>query len=196
MTEPDIVMALMPLLDCLEQLGVSYQIGGSVATSVYGVPRSTLDVDLVADLPESCVDPMVQQLEDAYYIDAAMIRDAIRRRASFNLIHLASMVKIDVFALKRRPFDEQAFRRRRMDTLAEDEDARRLPISTPEDMVLHKLDWYRKGGEVSERQWRDVIGVLRVQGDSLDRAYLDHWAAQLALEPLLTRALEEAGRHG
>ena len=196
MIEPDLVAALGPFLDCLEDLGVSYQIGGSVATSVYGVPRSTLDVDIVADLPESCADPMVAQLEDAYYIDAAMIRDAIRRRASFNLIHLTSMVKIDVFVLKRRPFDEQAFRRRRLDTLDEGADARLVPIATPEDMVLHKLDWYRKGGEVSDRQWRDVVGVLAVQGESLDRAYLDHWAAELELEALLARALQEAELDG
>ena len=189
----DVTAAVTPVVETLEALDVSYRIGGSVATSAYGTPRATLDVDMVCDLGLSAVQLFVTALEDRYYVDADMVRDAIRRRASFNVIHLETMLKVDIFVLKRRSFDQQAFRRGLEDTLAEVEGARRFMLSTPEDMILHKLEWFRLGGEISERQWHDVLGVLKVQSSSLDRFYLDHWAGQLGLEDLLHRAMVDAG---
>lgn len=192
MTAPDILAATGPVADALEDLGVAYHVGGSVASSVYGVARATLDVDLVADLDQEAVRAFVERLEGSYYVDEEMIRDAVTRRASFNVIHHATMLKVDVFVLAARPFEQEAFRRRREDTLEDREGARVFPIATPEDTVLHKLIWYRMGGGVSERQWHDVLGVLKVQGDDLDTTYMNRWAEKLDLEELLARARGEA----
>ncbi len=193
MTAPDILAATGPVADALEDLGVAYHVGGSVASSVYGVARATLDVDLVADLDQDAIRAFVERLEASYYVDEDMIRDAVTRRSSFNVIHHATMLKVDVFVLADRPFEQEAFSRRREDTLDDHEGARVFPIASAEDTVLHKLLWYRKGGGVSERQWHDVLGVLRVQGDALDRSHMDRWAAALDLEELLARARREAG---
>jgi hypothetical protein len=187
----DLRAALAPLADALEALGTEYRVGGSVASSALGVGRSTLDIDLVADLRLADVDALVVRLGDAYYVDADMIRDAIRRRASFNVIHLATMLKLDVFIVKTRPFDQRAFTRVTRSAL-DDGDSRAFPLTTAEDIVLHKLEWYRLGDGISGRQWDDVLGVLRVQGDALDRAYLERWARELAVDDLLARAWDEA----
>lgn len=193
MISSDIVDALTPVIEAFEALAVAYLVGGSVATSTYGVPRATLDVDIVAAMTMDTVDPFVASLESNYYVDGAMVRDAIQRRASFNVIHLETMVKVDVFMLKERAFDNEAFRRRRRDTLEEGEAARLFDLASPEDMVLHKLEWYRKGGEVSERQWRDVLGVLKVQSNELDLLHLERWAKELGIEDLLQQALTASG---
>lgn len=188
----EIRAALDPVADAFEALGVSYRVGGSIASSALGVARSTLDIDLVADLRAAHVAPFVLRLQADYYVDADMIHDAIRRRGSFNVIHLATMMKVDVFVVGARPFDREAFARVITEPLGDDRE-RSFPLTTPEDIVIHKLDWYRLGGGVSERQWSDVLGVLKLQGDALDRAYLARWAEELGLQNLLERALAEAG---
>lgn len=193
MTDSDIVAALQPVIGVFERLGVTYQIGGSVASSAYGVARSSLDVDVVADLGPSHVDPLVDSLRDAYYADRHLIAEAVRRRGSFNLIHLSTMMKVDVFVLKDRPYDRESMRRRRLETLEEAAAAPSVYLTAPEDVVLHKLEWYRSGGEVSERQWLDVLGVLKVQRENLDREYLTRWASALGVDDLLGRAFEDAG---
>lgn len=186
----DLADALAPLADALDALGVAYRVGGSVASSALGVGRSTFDIDLVADLAGRHVDALVERLGEAYYVDGDMIHDAIRRRSSFNVIHLATMMKVDVFILKDRAFDRAAFARSTASTL--DEHQRRVyPLTTAEDIVLHKLEWYRLGDGVSERQWQDVLGVFRVQGATLDRAYLERWASDLGVADLLARAIRE-----
>jgi hypothetical protein len=189
---PDLLAALAPVVDALERLGRAYRIGGSVGSSTYGIARATLDIDVVADLRSGDELPLAEHLQDAYYVDAAVIREAIRRRSSFNIIHLGSMIKVDLFMVGSRPYDREAFSRVRRQALEEGEGAREYCFASPEDLVLNKLDWYRQGGGVSERQWRDVIGVLKVQAEALDLAYLRRWAADLGLEPLLERALAEA----
>ncbi len=113
MNDSDILTAIKPVAEAFEKLGISYYIGGSVASSAYGIARSTLDVDMVSDLEIRHIFPLVGMLGSAYYIDAEMIADAIRRRFSFNLIHLETMLKIDVFILKDSSYDKAAFRRRR-----------------------------------------------------------------------------------
>lgn len=189
----DLQEAVTPLVEAFADLGVRYRIGGSVASSVFGMARSTLDVDLVADLRPEHIVRLVQHLETAYYVDDTMIREAIRRRSSFNVVHLASMVKVDVFVLRDQPFDLAAFARHVVDTLDDEPGARAFDLSTPEDTILHKLIWYREGHGISERQWLDVLGVLKVQGPALDREYLDRWAVELGFEELWARAVAEAG---
>lgn len=188
----EIRAALDPVADAFEALGVIYRVGGSVASSALGVARSTLDIDLVADLRVVHVVPLVDRLQADYYVDGDMIRDAIRRRSSFNIIHLATMMKVDVFVLGARPFDRAAFARVISEPLGDDRE-RSFPLTTPEDIVIHKLDWYRLGGGVSQRQWADVLGVLKLQGDALDRAHLAYWAREIGVTELLERALAEAG---
>jgi len=119
------------------------------------------------------------------------VRDGIARGASFNVIHLETMLKVDVFVSKDRPFDRRAMDRARPSS-PETADERALPLASAEDIVLAKLDWYRRGGETSERQWTDVLGVLRAGVDSLDRRYLENGARELAVSDLLVRALAEA----
>ena len=192
MKQPDIIVALDGVIACFEKFGIEYCIGGSVASSAYGIARATMDVDLVANVEAGQVDRFVEALETDYYIDAGMIREAIRRSSSFNLIHLETMIKIDVFILKDHPYDSQALARRQRDTLDED-NPRKFYLYSPEDVVLNKLQWYQGGGGVSEQQWKDVLGVLKVQGGKLDLEYLKCWAARLNLTELLSRSFDDAG---
>lgn len=193
MAQMNILDALGPVVDALEELGVPYHIGGSIASSAQGFARSTLDADLVADLKPEHISPFVESLQVTYYIDADMIMDAIAHQSSFNLIHLPTMFKIDVFIPKGKPFDRLAFRRAYKDTLDDAPNARPFYLASAEDIVLRKLQWYKAGGEVAERQWSDVLGVLKVQGAALDLPYLQQWAGELEVESLLASALAEAG---
>ncbi|MBI3926015.1 MAG: hypothetical protein HY319_10780 [Armatimonadetes bacterium] len=168
----------------LDDLGIEYLVGGSLASSVHGEPRATRDADLVAELsPEQCA-PLAERLEDQFYVSLPAMQEAVRRRSSFNAVHLRTGFKIDVFVSKRRPFDLSRFSRR----LDIELEGRRFLLPTAEDALLAKLDWYRLGNQVSEQQWRDILGILAVQGDGLDLEYLERWAAVLGLEDLLARA--------
>jgi hypothetical protein len=191
-TESDLVGALRPVVDLLDALGVRYYLGGSVASSAHGIARASLDADVVAALESEHVDPLVNRLESAYYIPTDRLRSAVAARSSCNFIHLATMFKIDVFVSKGRPFDRQAAERARPQAIDEAPDAPRFLIASPEDTVLAKLEWFRLGGETSERQWWDVVGILKVTEDA-DRRYLRRWATPLGVADLLERALVDAG---
>jgi hypothetical protein len=195
MISQDILEAITPVVEAFEQLGVAYYIGGSVASSVHGIPRTTLDADIVADLRTEHVSFFVERLETDYYVDAEMITKAIERRSSFNVVYLAMMLKVDVFIFKGQRFDNEEFRRARPDSLDTTEGAtsRLFYVASPEDIVLRKLEWYKMGGGVSERQWLDVLGVLKLQGQRLEMPYLRRWAEELEVSDLLDRALEDAG---
>ncbi len=191
MNADELVQALAPLIEALERLGIAYYVGGSAASSVYGVPRRTDDADVVADLQFQHIRLFVKQLETGYYIDADAVRDAIRYRSSFNVIHLDTMLKVDVFIPKSRLFAQQELRRVQVGVLGEG--TRPFYFSSPEDIILNKLEWYKMGGEVSKRQWGDILGVLNKMGTKLDITYLQQWAANLRVTDLLDRALTEAG---
>jgi hypothetical protein len=186
-------ITIKPVIAAFEQLGINYYIGGSVASSAYGIPRTTIDVDIIADLRLEHVRPLVKLLEATYYVDADMIREAIRSRSEFNVIHLGTMLKVDVFIPKTRSFDQSMLHRIRQEKIDPSEDDRLFYLASPEDTILTKLEWYRMGGEVSERQWNDLLGVLKLQGTSLDFAYLRRWATDLNVADLLERAYEDAG---
>lgn len=176
----------------LEALGVRYLLGGSMASSVYGILRSTNDADILADLDEARALALAEVLRDQFYVDIEAVRDAVRRRASFNVIHLRSMFKVDVFLPGRGAFDQAQLARRRTQVVRTDPD-RHIFVASPEDTVLSKLDWYRQAGAISDRQWTDILGVLKVQAPTIDVAYLRKWAATLGLADMLERALEDAG---
>lgn len=196
MQSAEILAVLTPVVETCERLGIPYRIGGSLASSAFGITRATADVDIVADIDLDQVAEWAHQLEASYYLDEEAIRDAVRRGSSFNLIHLVTMLKVDVFVPRRGPYEVEAARRVRQETLDESVSARSFVLTGPEDTVLAKLEWYRLGGETSERQWLDVLGVLKVQGTTLDLAYLRRWAPELGIADLLERALLEAGLLG
>lgn len=190
--QSDIAVALKPVAEAFRKLNIPYAVGGSVASSTYGLPRSTLDIDVVANIPIDKARSFYDLLYHDYYIDEEAVREAIKNRTSFNVIHLGTMTKVDVFILENADYHRQAFERLRTDTLAEQAGAGQFSFVAPEDVILNKLMWYRMGNEISERQWNDVLGVLKVQKKHLDLEYLKRWAVELDVADLLERALREA----
>lgn len=191
MISPDLWAAVLPVVEVLEALGIPYHMGGSVASSFTGIARATQDADLVADLRPEHAAPLAEALQGTYYADLERIVHAIQTRSSFNVIHLGTAYKVDVFVSKGTPFARENMARRV--PLEIPGLGRSLYISSPEDIVLHKLLWYTDGGGVSDRQWYDLQGVLRMRGRTLDLTYLWTWAERMEVTELLRRALEEAG---
>jgi len=187
---PSPIAVTLKVTAVLEELRVPYFIGGSVASTLYGMVRTTQDSDLIADLRPGHIRPLVLALEGEFYIDADLIADAVARRASFNIIHRESMFKVDVFIPPPDSFTKKQFTRARREILSVNPEVRAY-VTTAEDVLLAKLDWFRQGGESSDRQWRDVLGVLKVQSGALDLDYLRDTAKELGLEDLLKRAMSE-----
>ncbi len=189
----DLVAALTPVLAVFSDLGVRHFVGGSVASSAHGVARASLDVDVVAELEPLHVRRFVAALQDAYFVDQAQVQAAVDTRRSFNMIHLATMFKVDVFVSKRRPFDASTFARVRNEAVTREPGNPAIPLASAEDVLLAKLEWYRRGGETSDRQWEDVKGLLRVGKGTIDAVYLRHWAGLVGVADLLDRAISETG---
>jgi hypothetical protein len=187
--EPIIVTA--KVTSALEKLAIPYFIGGSLASTLHGMLRTTQDSDIIAEMSLRHIRPFVDALQGEFYVDEEMIADAISHQSSFNIIHRESMFKVDVFIPRDRTFVREQFSRAREETLSIDPEIRAV-VSTAEDILLAKLEWYRMGGEVSERQWRDVLGVLKVQEGALDMDYLRQMARELKVEDLLARAIQAA----
>ncbi|MEX2273374.1 MAG: hypothetical protein WD690_18030 [Vicinamibacterales bacterium] len=172
----------------LDRLGILHTIGGSVAASFAGEPRTSIDIDIVAALPEPQIPALVAALGSDFYIDEDALRRAVRTRTSTNLVHHATQVKIDIFVAGGTPLDEQQLARRQAIDVG---GGRILYVHPPEDILLQKLRWYREGGELSDRQWRDILGIVRTQGPRLDRQYLERHAPALAVADLLVCALRD-----
>jgi hypothetical protein len=192
---PEPIQVILKVTEVFNRLNIPYLVGGSMASAVQGVARATIDADLVADIQPEQVQQLSELLENEFYIDPEMILNAIVYNSSFNLIHLDSMFKVDVFILKRRPFDLNEMRRRVLQNVG-DSPTDQVYFSSAEDTILAKLEWFRMGGEVSDRQWRDVLGVLGLQFDRLDFEYLKKWSLDLGVQDLLQRALTEANLPG
>lgn len=186
----EIALALKPVTDLFTSLGISYYLGGSVASSAYGIARSTLDVDVVSNLKLEHIPKLVSNLENDYYISEESIKNAIRHASSFNLVHLETSLKIDIFITKNRAYDQIAASRAREDSISLEANAPHFYLASAEDIVLAKLEWFKSGGLTSERQWQDILGVLRVQ-QSLDLDYMRLWATKLDLSDLLEKVLQE-----
>lgn len=185
----DAIEVALRVADALESVGAAYFVGGSLASSLDGQPRATNDIDFVIDMPIGRIGEFVTVLGAEFEVDLDMLRDAVMHGRSANIFYLPLVLKIDLFGHAHGPFDDAEFSRRRAIEVRE---GRVLFVKAPEDTVLRKMLWFRQGGEVSERQWRDLIGVLRTQGPNLDVAYMQGWARHLGISDLLARAAAEA----
>lgn len=173
----------------IEALGVRWVVGGSIASSVHGEPRATQDVDMVVDLRRRHERRFSEALDRDFYLDADAVHAAVTDSGSFNAIHFGSAIKIDFFVAGDDAFESERLTHRQRVDLPDGP----LYVDTAENTVLRKLEWYRRGGETSERQWRDVQAIARIQGDRLDRDHLRAWASRLGVTDLLRRVLVDTG---
>ena len=188
---PDPIVVALSFTALLERLGIRYVVGGSLASSLHGEPRSTNDIDVVADLRPAHVRPLAEALTDDYYVSIDAMSDAVTSGGTFNLIHLATGVKVDVFVAGQDPFELERLQHGERVRLW-GQDTPPIIADTAEHTVLRKLEGYRRGGEVSERQWSDVLAILRLHGERLDQSRLAKWAKWLGVSDLLNRAIDEA----
>jgi hypothetical protein len=166
-----------------------------VAGAIFGISRPTMDVDIVVDLRPDQIDDFAAEVQADFYVDAQAIRDALRVGRAFNLIHFASSFKIDMFPLKQDPYSKISFTRRRFEqSRSFGPEPIECAVASAEDTVLRKLEWYRAGGETSERQWNDLRGILLVSGPVLDYDYMREWAKFLKVDDLLEELLAEPPR--
>ena len=182
--------AFRRLAEAFEKLKIPFYVVGSVASSVHGTCRATMDVDLVADVQPFHITALCAELDKEFYADPEMIGAALSMGRSFNLIHFASSYKFDIFPPGDDPYAQaQVERLVRKPVSITGEEPFQVPVASAEDTILNKLAWYRAGGGVSERQWHDIRGIVEIQGDRLDRDYMRRWAAHLQVEDLLAQAL-------
>lgn len=183
----ELAATLQTIKQALDTLGVEWAVGGSLASAAYGEPRATNDIDVIASLDEAGARGFTQLLGSDFYCDDETAIEAVRQHGSFNVIDHRSLLKVDVFVPPPGPLGQgQLTRRRELALMADLE----LPVLAPEDVILQKLRWFEMGGGVSDRQWRDLVEVLR--SGPLDHAYLDRVARATHLESLLHRARREA----
>jgi len=184
----DIVAALSPVVRALQSLGIRHYVGGSVASSFHGATRSTMDVDVVAEMNEKAVAPLLQQLGNDFYASEPAIRDAICRKTCFNLIHFPTSFKVDIFISRDRPFDQDCMSRAIVGEIGFAAKLK-IAVASPEDTIVSKLEWYKLGNETSDRQWRDVVTVLKLLGEQADLDYLRKAAQSVDVDELLARLL-------
>ena len=188
LTEP--VQITQRVVQELEDLRIQYFVGGSLASSLHGIPRATQDVDIIADIAFQHIPKLVKALEAEFYIDGDMIKEAIQRRKSFNLIHYETMFKVDIFIPKLDTSAQEEMERRQQYQVS-DSPQSLLYLASAEDIILNKLQWFQMGGGVSERQWNDVLGVMQIQHNKLDRSYLERAAQQRGVADLLQKVFNE-----
>ena len=182
--------AFTPLRSALERAGVRYAVGGSWASTAFGEPRFTNDVDILADFTPENLIPFLVNLPDTFFADPGEARNAVRLGRPFNVIYMPMAFKFDLFPAVAFPLGLEELDRAVFlpDSGLSEAPA---PFVTPEDILLAKLHWFRAGGEVSDVQWRDIQGIVRSRRDTLDRQYLDRGAEKLGVAGLLGRALSE-----
>jgi hypothetical protein len=185
----ELAQGLNELTSALAALGIRFLVTGSLASSAHGVVRATMDGDLVALIFPPQAKLLAKILGPGWYADLEMMELAIRERRAFNLIHIGTAMKFDVFPALTDFHDSEL--ERAIPTPLKIAGAVLCPVATPEDSLLSKLQWYREGGEVSDRQWSDIGGIL-IQNLNLDWGYINTWAARLRVADLLERARADA----
>ena len=186
---PDPIDVALAVARELEAVGATYTVGGSIASSIAGEPRSTIDIDIVAAIDAEQLPALVAALSPGFYVAQEALQRAVRDRGIANLIHQATQFKVDIHIAGGTPLDRQQLQRRMAIELS---GGRVLHVHPPEDILLQKLRWFRRDGEISDRQWRDILAIIRVQAGRLDRDYLRENAPALDVADLLARALGEA----
>jgi hypothetical protein len=189
--EHDLLVAMIPVIEAFECLGIRYYLSGSIACSVYGLPRGAQDIDVVADMQIELVCPLIDYLQAAYTINEQAMRDAIAQRNIFSLLHLSSLVKVDVMLPRGIPIDSLVSQRAQQLLLIEGYQL--FWIASPEDVVLLRLAWYQESEATADDQWNDILGILKVKAPSLDLHYLRHVAQTLNVTGLLEQAFTDAG---
>jgi hypothetical protein len=189
----DPIRVLFIVRDVLEGLGLEYALTGSLASSVHGEPRSTRDIDVLVRVPRPSMDALLAALKIHFYVPESAARLAIEARSGFNVIHLPSGYKVDLYVAGDAPADREQLARSRTERLGDDASAD-VRVSSAEVMVLRKLLWFRSGDHVSDQQWRDVLGILKVQQGRLDLSWVRREAVQLGVADLLEKAISEAAR--
>jgi hypothetical protein len=177
---------LLFMAEKLERAGISYFIAGSHGSNWYGEPRTTVDIDIVIDPTPEQLDAFLASFDDSFYVSPPTAREALQRRSMFNIIDIGSGWKVDLIIRKPNRFNTEEFSRRR----AVEMEGRRVVMISPEDAILSKLHWAKKGE--SERQLRDVESIVVVQWGQLDLEYLHHWAAELKVAIELEQVFERA----
>ncbi len=190
----DTLAVARSVVGALETLRIEYYLGGSIASSIHGEARLTQDLDFVAQMSVAQIPAFVAHLGERFYADSEMIREAIQLKSSCNVIDFPVGIKADIFFPSIVGFTESEFARKIRAPISSLPDSPEAYICSAEDIVLQKLLWYKMGGGVSDRQWRDVLGVLIYQAGNLDNAYMDRWAREIEVSDLLARAREDAER--
>lgn len=161
----------------LDDLGIPYMLTGSMAVNYYAVPRMTRDIDVVVELSAGDADRLCDAFRGDFYVEPDAVRRAVAERGMFNLIHGASVIKVDFVVRKESAYRREEFERRRRVRV----DDQALAVVAPEDLIISKLDWVRESR--SEMQLADVRSLLACVS-ALDEAYLVRWTGRLGLEAL------------
>ena len=178
------------LVRCLERLDIPYFITGAVASIAYGEPRLTNDIDIVAEINDGHINKLKECFpEEEYYLDTDAVRDAIKRRHQFNIIHPASGLKVDVIISKRDAFDKSRFARIKRMRPLEDTAAN---FASPEDVIIKKMEYYKEGS--SDKHIRDIMGMLKISGEMIDSGYISLWAKKLDLDDIWKPIQERLSR--
>lgn len=172
---------LIQAVDILDQLKIPYIVTGALAVSFYGLPRTTHDIDLVIELKQKHVTPLVKAFSQDFYIESQAVQEAISRSSVFNVIDPQSGLKIDFWIARLETFDRERFRRRHQETVFDHS----LWLPSPEDVILSKLLWYKE--TKIDKHFVDAKGVWEMMEGSLEMPYLQEWAGRLSVADSLTR---------
>ncbi len=178
---------LLQAVNRLDRLDIPYMLSGALATSFYGKPRSTHDIDLLVEIGEADIDRLCEAFKDDFYISKEMMLEALRLRSMFNLIHNETATKVDLWMLEDSPFDRERFSRRTVENL----EGSLVHISTPEDLIIVKLDWFKRTD--IHKHYEDALGIIQIQRDSLGVGYIRAWCERQSTAGLFDRLLDAAG---
>ena len=168
---------LQKIVEVFEHLHIPYLVTGSVAAMAYGEPRLTNDIDIVAAVEERHIGDLLKAFpSNEFYVDEETMRKAIRDGGQFNIIHPASGLKVDIIIKQNTPFDSSRFGRLRRIYPAESYQAN---FASPEDVIIKKMEYYKGGG--SEKHLRDIAGILKISGETVDKDYIAEWSRRLGL---------------